>query len=277
MQFTLMTAVLFTMINFISPAQIEAAKDDDELSIMAAEQRRDNQADVTVREDIETFDDKPTAIEDKNSNKDDDNNHNTNEDSSVNKPDNNDNKNINTTIPQPAKDNKENITIDVPKNPDSTIEITNRPRDTINVSSQVKNYSNFEEAAKKVGYVPLYIPKKSGFSMNYIAVVNEKIVEIHYGRRWEPTVTLSVRTYKRAPDEKLQDISGLSGVKWKTDLSSGSTIYIARVSDNTNAAAWSVGQYTFAAMTENLSFAAFHSLIIEELFDLCNHYFVNVN
>ena len=113
--------------------------------------------------------------------------------------------------------------------------------------------------------------------MNYIAVVNEKIVEIHYGRRWEPTVTLSVRTYKRAPDEKLQDISGLGGVKWKTDLSSGSTIYIARVSDNTNAAAWSVGQYTFAAMTENLSFAAFHSLIIEELFDLCNHYFVNVN
>ena len=140
MKFTLMTAVLLTMINFISPAQIEAAKADDELSIMAAEQRRDNQADVTVREDIETFDDKPTAIEDKNSNKDDDNNHNTNEDSSVNKTDNNDNKNINTTIPQPAKDDKENITIDVPKNPDSTIEITNRPRDTMNVSSQVKNY-----------------------------------------------------------------------------------------------------------------------------------------
>ena len=35
MRFTLMTAVLFTMINFISPVQIEAAKEDDELSIMA--------------------------------------------------------------------------------------------------------------------------------------------------------------------------------------------------------------------------------------------------
>ena len=284
-------AVTFIMIGFVSltfPIQSEAAREDDELSIMAAEQRKDNEANVTVREDIETFNNQ-TPVESTDNMKNNSNSENT-KNISKNQSQNtegNVNNGTNTSINADDQNNsevklknnqsinegvKETVSINNPKSSDISIGKIER-----SASNAIKHYSTFEEAAKKVGYIPLYIPKKSGFSMNYIAVVNDNIVEIHYGRRWEPTVTLSIRTYKRAPEEKVKDISGISGVKWKVDVSTGSPIYISRISDNVNAAAWTTGQYTFAAMTENFSFAAFHSLIVEELVDLCNHYFINVN
>ena len=259
MKFALLAAVF--AVNFlIYPMSVEASSDDDELSIMAAEQRKDDDANVTVREDVEVFDNRSATTGSEESIDDNSNsvvteNLGTEDNSKINENE--------TAVPIDT-----NITDDVKKN--ETLP------ENVNTPNPVVPYSNFEDAAKKVGFIPLYIPKKSGFAMNYIAVIGGNMVEIRYGKRWEPTVTLSVRTYKRSVGEELKDISGVQGVKWKIDLSSGMTIYIARVNNNTNAAAWSVGQYTFAAMTENLSFAAFHSFIVEELVDLCNHYFISI-
>ena len=259
MKFALLTAVL--TINFLMYSMsAEAVSDDDELSIMAAEQRKDDDANVTVREDVEIFDSRSATTESEESINDDSNA------IITENLGNEDNSNINET--EVAVPIDINVTDGVKKN--ETFQ------EDINAPNPIVAYSSFEDAAKKVGFIPLYIPKKSGFAMNYIAVIGGNMVEIRYGKRWEPTVTLSVRTYKRAAGEELKDISGVHGVKWKVDLSSGMTLYIARVNNNTNAAAWSVGQYTFAAMTENLSFAAFHSFIVEELVDLCNHYFIDV-
>ena len=257
MKFALLAAML-SMNFLIYPMSVEAASDDDELSIMAAEQRKDDDANVTVREDVEVFDSKSASTESEEPIDDGSNSVVTENLGSE------DNSKINeTAVPIDT-----NITDGVKKN--ETVP------ENVNTPNPVVDYSNFEDAAKQVGFIPLYIPKKSGFAMNYIAVIGGNMVEIRYGKRWEPTVTLSVRTYKRSAGEELKDISGVQGVKWKIDLSSGMTIYIARVNNNTNAAAWSVGQYTFAAMTENLSFAAIHSFIVEELVDLCNHYFINI-
>ena len=257
MKFALLATIL--AINFLLyPTLVEAVSDDDELSIMAAEQRKDDDANVTVREDVEVFDSKSASTGSEEPIDDGSNSVVTENLGSE------DNSKINeTAVPIDT-----NITDDVKKN--ETLP------ENVNTPNPVVHYSNFEDAARKVGFIPLYIPKKSGFAMNYIAVISGNMVEIRYGKRWEPTVTLSVRTYKRSAGEELKDISGVQGVKWKIDLSSGMTIYIARVNNNTNAAAWSVGQYTFAAMTENLSFAAFHSFIVEELVDLCNHYFISI-
>ena len=246
MRFALLAAAMFALNLLILPISVEAASDDDELSIMAAEQRKENDANVTVREDVEVFENKSSTV--------------------------GENESVDVDVESAELNNTEqidtNINDEVKKNETS--------QDNVAVPNPIVSYSNFEDAAKEVGFIPLYIPRKSGFAMNYIAVISGNMVEIRYGRRWEPTVTLSVRTYKRSPGEELKDISGVHGVKWKVDLSSGMTIYIARVNNNTNAAAWSVGQYTFAAMTENLSFAAFHAFIVEELVDLCNHYFISI-
>ena len=257
MRFALVAAPLFAVYLLTYPMPAEAISDDDELSIMAAEQRQENDANVTVRDDVEVFENRSAAI------RDDDNESIETGTESVEPSKPVESVELNNTE-QPSSD----ISNDVKKNEPS--------QDNVAVQNPIVTYSNFEDAAKNVGFIPLYIPRKSGFAMNYIAVISGNIVEIRYGRRWEPTVTLSVRTYKRAPGEELKDISGVHGVKWKVDLSSGMTIYIARVNNNTNAAAWSIGQYTFAAMTENLSFAAFHAFIVEELVDLCNHYFISI-
>ena len=256
MKVALITAALLTMNLIMYPVSVEAVSDDNELSIMAAEQRKDDDANVTVREDVEVFDSNPVKTS-------------VNDDAAP----------VNNNDIASEVDSNINVAADPVPIDTSITENVNKNetlQDSASSPNPIVTYANFEEAARKVGYIPLYIPKKSGFAMNYIAVIGGNIVEIRYGKRWEPTVTLSVRTYKRSPNEELKDISGVQGVKWKVDLSSGMTIYIARVNNTTNAAAWSIGQYTFAAMAENMSFAAFHAFIVEELVDLCNHYFINI-
>ena len=249
MRFALLLAAMLPMYLLMYPISAEAVSDDDELSIMAAEQRKENDANVTVRDDVEVFDNRSVAVK---------------ESEAV--------ETATESVESVELNNNEQIVT----NTADEVKKNDTPQDNVAVPNPIVTYSTFEDAAKKVGFIPLYIPRKSGFAMNYIAVIGGNMAEIRYGKRWEPTVTLSVRTYKRSPGEELKDISGVHGVKWKVDLSSGMTIYIARLNNNTNAAAWSVGQYTFAAMTENLSFAAFHAFIVEELVDLCNHYFISI-
>ena len=146
--------------------------------------------------------------------------------------------------------------------------------ESVAMPNPMKSYSNFDEISKALGFTPLYIPKKSGYTINEILSIDNRIAEIRYGRRWEPEVSLAVRTYKRQPNEELQDISGINGAKWRVDESGGSSIYLAKLNDNDHAAAWAVGDFTFSAYVQNLSFAAFYALVVEELVDLSNHYYV---
>ena len=136
-------------------------------------------------------------------------------------------------------------------------------------------YANFAEVARAVKFIPLYMPRKSGYEITAL-YAQAGIVEIRYGRRWEPNVSLIVRTHKRADGEELQDISGVTGVKWRVDTTTGTTIYIAKISDTQQVAAWAVGHYTFSAQAENLSFAGFHSLVADELVELSTHYYLDL-
>ena len=136
-------------------------------------------------------------------------------------------------------------------------------------------YANFTEVARAARFVPLYMPRKSGYEITALSASNG-VVEIRYGRRWEPTVALIVRTHKRADGETLQDISGVTGVKWRVDTTTGTTIYIAKISETQQVAAWAVGHYTFSARAENLSYAGFHSLVADELVELSTHYYLDL-
>ena len=145
----------------------------------------------------------------------------------------------------------------------------------LNYPSQKVIYSNFAEVARAVKFVPLYMPKKSGYEITSL-YAQQGVAEIHYGRRWEPTVSLTVKTHKRVAGEEPQDISGVTGVKWRVDNSTGTTFYIAKVSETFQVAAWAVGQYTFSAQAENLSYAGFHSLVSDELIELSTHYYLDL-
>lgn len=136
-------------------------------------------------------------------------------------------------------------------------------------------YANFSEVSRAVRFIPLYMPRKSGYEITAL-YAGQGIAEVRYGRRWEPNVSLTVRTHKRADGEAPQDISGVTGVKWRVDTSTGTTIYIAKISETQQVAAWAVGHYTFSAQAENLSYAGFHSLVADELVELSTHYYLDL-
>lgn len=147
--------------------------------------------------------------------------------------------------------------------------------ETIQAPNPKEVYANFAEVARALGFIPLYMPRKSGYEITAI-YAEPGIVEMQYGRRWEPEVGIAVRTYKRAEGEELRDISGVSGVKWRVDTTTGTTIYLAKISDNEQVAAWAVGHYTFSAHSKNISFAGFHALVADELVELSTHYYLDL-
>ena len=226
-----------------------AAGADDELSIMAAEQRRDSPSDTETFEQPE----EPQPIKQP----------------AVERP----------TVEHPVVNQPKVETPKVETRPavsQSTVETKNE-QPAVGMPNPIVSYNTFDEMVEELGYVPLYVPKSSGYIINYMSIIGEKVADLRFNRRWETEVKLSVRTYKRADGEELKDISGVNGVKWRVDLSGGIPIYLARINENSNAAAWSVGNYTFAATTENLSFAAFRTLVFEELADLSEHYFIDID
>ena len=212
-----------------------AAGSDDELSIMAAEQRRDESSDTEIFE--QPVNNKPAVTQ-----------------PPVERPPVNQSTVNQSTVNKPKVDNQ-----------------------PAGMSNPIASYGTFDECAEELGYIPLYVPKSSGYALNYISIIGGKVADLRYDRRWETEVRLVIRTYKRPKGEELRDISGVQGVKWRVDLSGGVPIYLARINEQSNAAAWSVGQYTFAAMTDNLSFAAFRTLVFDELVDLSTHYYIDVD
>ena len=152
---------------------------------------------------------------------------------------------------------------------------TPQATETVSLPNQQDTYANFAEVARAVKFIPLYMPRKSGYEITALYASNG-IAEVRYGRRWEPTVSLTVKTYKRAEGEAPQDISGVTGVKWRVDTTTGTTLYIAKISETMQVAAWAVGHYTFSAQAQNLSYAGFHSLVSDELIELSTHYYLDL-
>lgn len=153
--------------------------------------------------------------------------------------------------------------------------VTPQQTETVALPDQKVIYANFSEVSRAVRFIPLYMPRKSGYEITAL-YAGQGIAEVRYGRRWEPTVSLTIRTRKRADGEEPQDISGVTGVKWRVDTSTGTTIYIAKISETQQVAAWAVGHYTFSAQAENLSYAGFHSLVADELVELSTHYYLDL-
>lgn len=148
-----------------------------------------------------------------------------------------------------------------------------QPPQNVSLANPIVNYASFNEIVQALQFTPLYIPKKSGYDIVSIMSI-DNVAEIRYRRKWEPNVLLHVRTYRRAEGEELKDISGVHGVKWRVHAANGITTYLAKIEENKHVAAWAVGRYTFSAYVENLSFAAFHSLVADELVDLSQHYYL---
>ena len=144
----------------------------------------------------------------------------------------------------------------------------------VTLPNPVTNFASYDEIVSALNFTPLYVPKKSGYTITSMAAIDNRLAEVNYTRRWEPNVVLQIRTYRRAAGEELKDVSGVNGAKWRINVVNGVNVYVAKIDETHHAAAWAVGNYTFSAYVENLSFAAFHSFVADELVDLSQHYYL---
>ena len=142
------------------------------------------------------------------------------------------------------------------------------------MQNPTENHASFVEIVQNVNFTPLYIPKKNGYTITSMTTIDNAVAEIRYSSKINPSISLNVRTYHRTDGEELKDISGIHGVKWRKIIINGLTVYIVKISENQHAAAWAVGNYTFSAYAENISFAEFYSIVSDELVDLSQHYYI---
>ena len=142
------------------------------------------------------------------------------------------------------------------------------------VQNSTVNHASFSELVQAVNFTPLYIPKKIGYNITSMSTIDNTVAEIRYTAKINPNVSLQIRTYRRATGEELKDISGIHGVTWRKIITNGVTVYIVKINENQNAAAWAIGNYTFSAYAENISFAEFYSTVADELVDLSQHYYL---
>ena len=134
-------------------------------------------------------------------------------------------------------------------------------------------FSNFTELVRAVGFKPLYMSQERNYEIQTFSV-NHDVAEIRYGRRWESKVFFTVKTYKRDSGKEPQSISGVTGVKWHVDTTTGTKLYIAKISSNQQVAEWVVGQYNFSVQTENFKYAEFYSIVVDTFVPLSTHYYL---
>ena len=134
-------------------------------------------------------------------------------------------------------------------------------------------YASLAEARAVLGFSPLVLPRISGYECDKIIVIDGKLADIRYSRRWEPEVTLCLRTYRLQDGEPGFDISGIHGANWDSEDIGGAPLLTARPTPETYAATWGTGQYIFSLQAENLSYLPFHSLVVDGLMELSGNFF----
>lgn len=150
---------------------------------------------------------------------------------------------------------------------------------TVNAAEQIPNpivtYNTVQDAAKAAGITPLYLPKISGYHVDYISVIDKDTVDLGYVRDGETQTRLRVRTTKT----NFTHVSGVNGAKWKQQSIDQMKVAVAELPAVTStdskgyAAEWQKDGYHFSVTAENISSAEFQNLLEDGLVDLSEHYF----
>ncbi len=143
----------------------------------------------------------------------------------------------------------------------------------VGMPNPMVEYPAYGEAAKTLGFPPLALPEMTGYQCSKIYVIGGNVGEIRYGRKWEPEVSLTVRSYRMSKGEAVRDITGIYGVDWRTEIAKGIKLYIAKVGDNSYAATWAVEPYIFAAYAENMAYTPFMNVVTNGLMEISSAFY----
>lgn len=142
----------------------------------------------------------------------------------------------------------------------------------IGMPNPIVEYQTYNEAADAIGFMPLYLPKVSGYSCDYVSVIGKKTADLGFQKLGEANSKLRVRT-ARQESFSSDDISGIYSVTWDQININDTAVSIAKIKDNAYAAHWQIGNYLFAAQAEGVSYLQFMSLLSDSLVDLSAHYY----
>ncbi|WP_196599784.1 hypothetical protein [Pectinatus frisingensis] len=133
-------------------------------------------------------------------------------------------------------------------------------------------YKTYDEAANAAGFNPLYLPKLSGYTCNYISLIEKKTIDLGFQKQGDVNKNLRIRTALK-DDFTDDDISGAYSVAWEPQIIDNVKVYVGKINRNTYAAHWKQGKYLFSANAKGVSQLEFKLLLSDGLVDLSNHYF----
>lgn len=137
------------------------------------------------------------------------------------------------------------------------------------------NYDSYADAAKVLGYAPLYLTKDSGYACTYISLISKEMADLGFARLGQQDTTLRIRTTLNKVN-KNGNLSGIYGAKWEKKTVNGEEVQIAKLGDKEYAAQCNQGKYAFSVQAKGLDGAGFESLLSNSLVDTTEHYFLVV-
>lgn len=143
------------------------------------------------------------------------------------------------------------------------------------IPNPIVNYDSYADAAKVLGYAPLYLTKDSGYACTHISLISKEMADLGFARLGQPDTTLRIRTTLNKVN-KNGNLSGIYGAKWEKKTVNGEEVQIAKLGDKEYAAQWNQGKYAFSVQAKGLDGAGFESLLSNSLVDTTEHYFLVV-
>jgi hypothetical protein len=143
------------------------------------------------------------------------------------------------------------------------------------IPNPIVNYDSYADAAKVLGYAPLYLTKDSGYACTHISLISKEMADLGFARLGQPDTTLRIRTALNKVN-KDNNLSGIYGAKWEKKTVNGEEVQIAKLGDKEYAAMWNQGKYSFSVQAKGLDGAGFASLLSNSLVDTTDHYFLIV-
>ncbi len=143
------------------------------------------------------------------------------------------------------------------------------------IPNPIVDYDNYADAAKVLGYAPLYLTKDSGYACTHISLISKEMADLGFAKLGQPDTTLRIRTALNKVN-KDNNLSGIYGAKWEKKTVNGEEVQIAKLGDQEYAAQWNNGKYSFAVQAKGLDGAGFESLLSNSLVDTTDHYFLAV-
>ena len=148
----------------------------------------------------------------------------------------------------------------------------------VTVANPISTYESMADLEKGVGFRPLFMPNGTflggKYQISHISSISGNLAEVQY--KLEDGGMITIRSEKfSTPDHP--DVSGVYTGKWKEKKIGDTKVDMAKISKHDFVARWSVGNYGFAVIGNQMNKKDFNRLVSEVLVDYSQHIYGDRN